>query len=390
MQDTHRGKHPYLVVTSGYPSADDLYNKAFVHTRVRYYRAQGFDVRVFDYDRRVTEPETYVFDGVPVTVGDDAALRSEVAHRGVRKLLVHFLTPRLGECLRGFGSDVETVVWFHGYGADGWHRRWWEHIDSGRDLREWVRGRDEHNARTRDFYQSYFDEQADRLQAVFVSAWFRDHVFGPDMGFVPEKSSVIHNPVDTSLFGYRKKNADDRLKVLLLRPFNRRFYGNDLAVRAIELGSRRDWFKEMQFTLVGDGDYWDDLTGRIAHLENVDLQRGFVAQREVPGLHARHGTFLVPSRKDTQGVSRDEAMSSGLVPITHAVDAIPDFVTNGEDAWLAPMDSAVELVEALERVHADPEMYLRMSETAAFRVRQQRSLGVIGPQELALFADTGL
>jgi glycosyltransferase involved in cell wall biosynthesis len=34
----------------------------------------------------------------------------------------------------------------------------------------------------------------------------------------------------------------------------------------------------------------------------------------------------VPSRTDTQGVSRDEAMSSGLVPVTNAVAAIPEFV----------------------------------------------------------------
>lgn len=35
--------------------------------------------------------------------------------------------------------------------------------------------------------------------------------------------------------------------------------------------------------------------------------------------------FWFPTRMDTQGVSRDEAMCSGLVPITNKVAAVPEF-----------------------------------------------------------------
>ena len=43
-------------------------------------------------------------------------------------------------------------------------------------------------------------------------------------------------------------------------------------------------------------------------------------------MHKKNGIFMVPTRLDSQGVSRDEAMSSGLVPITNNVAAIPEFV----------------------------------------------------------------
>ncbi|MCO1339049.1 hypothetical protein BJH93_09125 [Kocuria polaris] len=376
-------------MTAGYPSESDIYNKAFVHTRVKYYRENGLDVQVFLYNRSKHEAEQYEFEGVPVTVGDDEVLDALTAGDRVEKLLFHFQTIGLGPLLaRQLERGMPTVVWFHGYGADGWHRRWWEHIDSPMDLRDWVRGRAEHNRRTRDFFQEFLGRADLPVHSVFVSAWFRDHVFGPDMGIIPVRSSIINNPIDTHRFSYHPPAPEARNKILLLRPFDRRFYGNDLAVAAIEKLSRKSWFSELEFTVAGEGQYWDELTARVAQFDNVSLRHGFIPQREIPALHREHGVFLVPSRKDTQGVSRDEAMSSGLVPVTNDVDAISEFVTHRRDGWLAPTDDVDGLAEGIEILRQDISLFHSMSAAAAVRVRQERSLDIVGPQEVSLIAET--
>src|SRR5690606_33018004 len=100
--------------------------------------------------------------------------------------------------------------------------------------------------------------------------------------------------------------------------------------------ARHGEFAEWTFTLGGDGRRWDEDFAGLEKFPNVTLQRGFVSQNEIKALHDTHGVFLVPSRADTQGVSRDEAMSSGLVPVTTALESISEFVDSECGMLCAP------------------------------------------------------
>ena len=377
-----------LVVATDYPSPDDVYRRGFIHTRVKYYRASGRDVRVFVVSWQSDGVVSYEHEGVPVTVGNEQALRRLIRDTGVTRLLIHNLTPRIADVMREVADQASAVVWFHGHGAEAWHRRWYNHIGDAKTLEKWLSGRHEETARVRELTAQVFADESLSLEAVFVSRWFRDHVFGPDMGFLPHRSHIIHNMIDCDHYAYRPKSPQDRLRILLLRPFTSRTYGNDLAVEAILRLRNRPWFDELSFTLAGDGPLWDEVTAEISGLPNVKLRRGFVRQAEIPALHAAHGVFLVPSRKDSQGVSRDEAMSSGLVPVSNAVDAVPEFVSDGKDGLLAPVDSVAGIANAIERLHESPDEFLAMSEAAARRVRRQSAQNIVGPAELSVIEGT--
>ena len=67
---------------------------------------------------------------------------------------------------------------------------------------------------------------------------------------------------------------------------------------------------------------------------------------------------------DSQGVSRDEAMSSGLVPITTDITAIPEFV-NHECGILTPPEDYKSISKGIIELYNNPEMFLQMSENAA-------------------------
>jgi glycosyltransferase involved in cell wall biosynthesis len=90
--------------------------------------------------------------------------------------------------------------------------------------------------------------------------------------------------------------------------------------------------------------------------------------------------FLTPTRMDSQGVSRDEAMSSGLVPITTSVTAIPEFV-DSESGILVPGEDYKAMADAIIRLVNDPVLFDKLSSGAAERVRQQsRSQKIISAE----------
>src|SRR5690606_13268173 len=96
-------------------------------------------------------------------------------------------------------------------------------------------------------------------------------------------------------------------------------YANDLTTKAILELSNKNFFNELEFNIYGDGEFFDIDNGPIKKFKNVHLHKTFLKQDEICELHKTHGIFIATTRWDSHGVSRDEAMSSGLVPITNNV-----------------------------------------------------------------------
>jgi glycosyltransferase involved in cell wall biosynthesis len=196
--------------------------------------------------------------------------------------------------------------------------------------------------------------------------------------------SVIHNEIDTDGFAYVAKPAEQRKRILAVRPWSNRKYANDIAVRAVLELAKYNEFTDMEFLFVGRGEMWDELTAPLRRYPNVKLRNEFLTHAEIAGLHRQYGVFLVPTRMDSQGVSRDEAMSSGLVAVTNAVAAIPEFCSDGEDSLLAPGEDWLAVAEAVLRLYRDPELFLRLSENAAGRVRRQSAEDLVISREIEL------
>ena len=78
--------------------------------------------------------------------------------------------------------------------------------------------------------------------------------------------------------------------------------------------------------MIGDGPLFEQTLEPLRGFDNITIKKGFITQQKIAELYKQYGVFLCPSRSDTQGVSRDEAMASGLVPVTNGVAAIPEFV----------------------------------------------------------------
>lgn len=369
-----------LVVLKQYPDYHDLYKYGFVHSRLRAYAEEHIHPDVFKLTN--DEPCSYrEFENVDVATGDRDLLDLALSSGAYRHVLIHLMDRAIWEVVRRHLDSVKVTVWVHGAEIQVWQRRQFEF--ERMDAAEVERQKRLSDQR-RTFWREVLLAPHPNLRLVFVSKYFAEEVARDlDINLHSVPHDIIHNYIDSSLFPYVEKSADDRHRVLSIRPFASRKYANDLTVAAIESLASKPWFRELQFTIVGDGDMFEEVTQPLKRFPNVTLSKRFVTQPQIAQLHRSHGVFLCPTRMDAQGVSRDEAMSSGLVPVTSAVAAIPEFVDQ-RCGCLAPEEDHLQLAQAIEALHFDADHFLAMSRAASERVHAQSGFTRTVQRELDL------
>lgn len=369
-----------LVVARHYASYDDLYRYSFVHARVKAYNRSRLPAEVM----RVTTSgrgRFREFENVDVIETGIGQLQRSLADGTYNNLAVHIIDRQLWDTVREHLDRVRVVIWAHGAEAQPWWRRATNHTtDQARNA-----ARRDADARMA-MWREILTLRHPNLSVVFISGKQAMEVLSDlrlsiaDVG----KFAVIHNFVNGDLFEYVPKEAAQRLNLLSIRPFASSVYANDLTVRAIQELADEPFFEQLRIRIVGDGPLFEQTVEPLRRFSNVELSQGFLTQREIADLHREYGVFLVPSRMDSQGVSRDEAMASGLVPITNRVAAIPDFVDEACGILAEPED-ATGIADGVRRLVAEPDEFLAMSRAAAERVRAQSGYSQTVGTELALF-----
>lgn len=368
----------HLLLTNHYPAYDDLYRNGFVHTRVSAYQARGVKVDVFRL-RRDTGVHYQEFQNVDVVTGSQSTLAAMLDKGAYKSVLVHFLDEHMWQVLSRYLSNTRIIVWVHGAEIQPWWRRQYnystdEHLQLAKIDSE----------KRMDFWRALLRQMPANLKLVFVSRYFAEEVM-EDLGFrLPEDQyEVIHNPIDTALFSYQEKPLEWRNKVLSIRPYASAKYANDLSVKAIELLAQKPYFKDLEFRMLGDGVLFDETLEPLRKYPNVKIEKGFLTHAEIARLHKEYGLFLCPTRTDAQGVSRDEAMASGLVPVTNRVTAIPEF-TDDRCAVLACGEDAGAMAAGMARLFENPQLFASMSIAARRRIETQTALPIIIARELAV------
>jgi spore maturation protein CgeB/glycosyltransferase involved in cell wall biosynthesis len=371
------GRGDVLVLVRKYPMYADFHRNSLIHSRVQAYKAQGMRVDVFCLEPQKTAGH-YEFENVDVMTGSQGALRKMLDSGRYRRVLIHSLSPKMWEVLE-HSPELQCIAWVHGAEIQPWYRRNYDYPTE----QERTKAMRESEQRMV-FWRGILDPMRPNLKLVFASRHFAEEVF-EDMGFrLPEdRYAIIHNPIDTELFAYYPKPAEQRKRVLSIRPYASRRYANDLSVQAILKLSGESCFADMEFRLIGDGELFEKTLEPLRKFSNVTIERRFLSREEIATLQREYGIFLTPARWDSQGVSRDEAMSSGLVPITNAVSAIPEFV-DSSCGILAASEDAGALAKGMQMLYENPERFLELSRHASDRVRQQTGFAQTIEQELTL------
>ena len=371
-------KEKILVISNNYPSYDDKYRNGFLHSRLQEYNNNGVGVDMFVLQEggQLLYAE---YEGIQVITGSQQALDNILKYGVHQKLLIHFLDSSMWEIIQKYKTEKEILVWVHGSEIQPWHRRLFNYETE----EQLSKAKIESDIRM-EFWKPLLNKLPENMKLIFVSKYFAQEVMEDTEIEIPAKSyEIIHNPINTTIFNYVEKPDSQRVKILTIRPFASRKYANDLTAEAILYLSKKEIFKELEFLIVGDGKLFDEILEPLHKFENVTIQRGFLSHSEIADLHKQYGVFLSPTRMDSQGVSRDEAMSSGLVAITTNVTAIPEFVDENSGI-LVPGEDYKAMAKAIENLYHNPEQFQSLSRSAAKRVRMQTDSEIIIRKELEL------
>ena len=358
-----------LVLTNQYPSYNNLYRNMFVHKRMTAYKEDG---NVYDVMRMniYAKDGFREFEGINVVEGYCEKLENVLSTGKIDTVCVHFLDKQMWDVLKEFKNKIRIIVWSHGADIQPWWRR--EFIF--RTKEELEKGKKDSEIRM-SFWKEIFDSYKNyNMSFVFVSEYAANIVMEDyKINIDKERLHIIPNFIDTeNMFNYIEKDSEQRKNIISIRPYSSKIYGNDLMVSSVLEFSKKDYFKDLKFTVIGNGDLFDEIVAPLRKFRNVSVEKKFLRQNEIADLYKQNGIVLIPTRGDTQGVSRDEAMSSGLVPVTNKVAAIPEFVDEN-CGILAGSEDYMGMVDGIEKLYNNPEEFLRLSKNAAQRVRNQSS-----------------
>lgn len=355
---------------------------AFVLNRTDGYRDQGIVVDHFKvlYEQGECPNGHELYEGVShFFEGSVAYLDQLLNEHPYEKILLHFATEEVIKVLRKHQCLDRLIVFVHGIETERWRRRW---FNFGEVSLEEALERDQLDEGKMAFLREIY--QHPHIQCVFVSRWMQA-IAEADTGVKVRNAHIIHNYIDGNKFPYVKKSPEKRRHILLIKSFASRKYGGDLAMSAILELAKHPVFKGLTFTIIGDGALWEAETEvlRAKKFPNVTFHRGFLTQEAIRQQHEKHGIFLSATRWDSQGVSMCEAMASGLVPVTHQVCGIPEFVdeTCGK---LCEGEAVTGLVAGILSLVHDPYAFLQMSQGAAKRMAIQCGVKQTISRELGL------
>lgn len=371
-----------LVFCDNYPKPGRGYADAFVRTRLEAYKRElGADIQVVKLSKRGSGEPAYELNGIHVVSVGHSRLASTVRDFAPDVVLAHFIQAHLCDELPRL-TRAPLIVWIHGEEALSWTNRlfYLKTLSLTQFLRYVVRNHIQRAAMRRLFRRA---NAGDAIDFVFVSRWMRE-IAEVDVGERLQRALEIPNYINTEQFHFCEKSGEDRRRILLIRSFGSAKYANDLAIEAIhKLARTYPGFADLQFTVVGQGELWDELTQGLSY-PNVELLNQMLDHDGIKTMHDRHGVFLCPTRQDAQGVSMCEAMASGLVPITSDNTAIPEFVSD-EEGYLTR--GADEIATAIRTLDEQPSLFLEKSRKAGARSLAQTGWQATVAREIELIRD---
>ena len=380
--DSISRKYDIVFLCNDYPHLMQAkYSPEFLRHRVKAYEKQGLDILVVCIKPHAYRLERQGRSHVIFLLKQDIDRTIEHFVSRTQSFVVHSPRPETVNALLRFAPNKNTVYFYHGFDIRDYRRLAYNY--SSIDIENW-RSSIEKDKKQRENSMAKIIKQP-KSKIVFVSNYLKK-VAIRDTGLDLDSANVIPNYIDTDFFIHFIKKPEHRNKILLIRSFSATNYANDVAIKAINILLKENKLN-LSFTIRGFGRLFESMTRSLVGRQNVDLKQGVLTSSEIRDLHKEHGIFLAPTRYDTQGVSMGEAMSSGLVPVSHRIAAIPEF-SDDSCAELANSHDSKEYAYLIQKLVENPDVFLKKSKAAAEKVRSLCGAPVTIDKEIDLILES--
>ena len=346
-----------LIVTPSYPSTENLYLCAFVHSRVKEYVNAGLKVQVASISGQNSTKKIYTHDGIQVIKGNYYDLRELLSKKQYKVIVTHFVDENLYPIYHNFIGNEKLIFICHGPETVF---RYLVNVTRPYFTKPIPYPKDDIGFNIKEKWVKIFS-QKDNVEWVFVSDWLKEFS-EKELKIKFKHTRVINNIINEELFPYEEKKEEDRCKILVIRKFDNIIqHSLDQVVLTILELSRRPFFDKLSFEVYGDGNFYDELIEPIRRINNVHLHRTFIQNNQISKIHEKAGILLIPSRHDAHAVAMGEGASSGLVVVGSNVTSNPFFMNEKENHTLADPEDYVALADIIERLYNNPKEFLAIS-----------------------------
>lgn len=365
--NTLSSEHDVLVLVPDYPSYVNLYSCAFAHSRNKEYVKENLKVQVFVVNPYIWFQTKYIKDGLDVMRGTYKDLKELLAKHQYRTIVTHFVDEHLFPIFDGNIFENQKLI-FICHGPETVYKYL---VNKTRPYFTSPCNEVLCNSlyELKDSYVKKYAEK-DNVEWVFVSEWLKN--FSEEkQGLKFKHCQVINNIIDEELFPYTKRTAEQRKKILVVRKFdNICQHSIDQIVLALLELSHREIFNDLEFSIYGDGNFYETLVEPIKDFKNVRLIRSFIPNEKLNDIYKEYGIILLPSRHDAHAVSMGESASTGMVVIGSNVTSNPYFMNEKENHTLSNPEDYVALADIIERLYNNPDEFLKISKNMATFTRQ--------------------
>lgn len=377
-----------LLIAPGYPSPDDLYNHAFIHTRAKQYRDHGIksvDIAIVNEDF-INKTSIYQIDGITVhNIGYNEA-RLLLQRKKYEKILIHFFNLKYAQILDACDTS-SSQIFIYTHGGDVLYKDYQDvarqYFKDKPPITESLKREFEQRDQVLKRYNTY-----ENVHWIFATKWCLKRA-EKLLGEIFNRSHVISNPIPTGIFSYRKRDPEDRKKICIVRPFkNLSSYSIDISVRTVLELSSRPFFSDLEINVYGAGELHELLTKPLAGIPNVKIHNRFLDSKSLAKTFQDHGIVLMPTRYDNQAVAACEAAMTGAVIISSDGDiGLKDCVDPSLGTFCETEDFR-QYADLIEKLYYDEKKFLDISKKMhAFTYNACGEKQAI-EKELSLFKNT--
>ncbi|EJV0607118.1 glycosyltransferase [Vibrio parahaemolyticus] len=292
-----------LVLVTGYPSMDNLYNCSWAHTRSVYYKEKGNQVDVLFFGLE----KEYIIDGVNV-VTEDIAIKN-INSSKYHAVISH--SPNIRKhipFLKNYCKGLDKVIFMHGTESMWVNYDYPEPYGYMKDSFIKMRGRDIYDWAKFHILKKYL-LHSKRIKIVFVSQWMLD-VFEKNVTKLNGENirfDVINNSLNKVFFRekfdvFSEKIAD----YVTIRSLDLSKYAIDLVVDFARANPNK------KIHIYGKGRYFNYNEAP----ENLTVFNEFIKQEDIPSVLNKYRAALMPTRCDAQGVMVCEIATFGMPVLT--------------------------------------------------------------------------
>ncbi len=348
-----------LLICPGYPLSKNKYLFSFIHSRVLAYKENKMKVDVAVVNREyIDKTEFSSFEEIKYVRTGYNQIRNLLQVKKYDKILIHFFDPAYFQILEPQDlSDTQIILYSHG--TDALYRAF-DRIGKPYFTNDYTVPEIMTNTyKIRDYYIKKYNNLPN-VKFAFVSKWAKE-MSEELIGIKYNNADIIPCFIDEKQFPFKEKDEELRKKVFILRKFDDlNTYSIDIDVRVILELSKRECFKDMEFSIYGDGNLHEKLLLPLRKFSNVHIYKKFLSHDEIREMHSNNGIGLFATRFDTQAVSSCEAAMSGCVVISSKNVGTCEYIDESLGTF-CETENIKEYADLIEKLYNEPKTFKNLS-----------------------------